>query len=97
MVVQTSAAHAGELADHRSLTELLAGVGELQGDPAALDQLIAELADVRRKLPVELREGDEGLQLDDRAFIARELGVAQQLLTAKLRAALAQGSDGDES
>jgi exonuclease SbcD len=95
VVVQTAAAEGGELDPHDTLGELLSGMGELQRDPAALDALIAELADVRRKLPVELREGDEALLLDDREFIARELSAAQQLLAARLRAALARPGEGD--
>lgn len=72
--------------------------GELDGPVAELRQLFQELAsneaelkelalvldDVFRKLPADLREGDDPLALDDPAWIQQALAEAEPLLVSRL-------------
>jgi DNA repair exonuclease SbcCD nuclease subunit len=59
---------------------------ELAGDEAGLKELAATLDDVFKKLPSELREGDEPLALDDPAWLRQTLAEAEPLLVGRLLA-----------
>jgi DNA repair exonuclease SbcCD nuclease subunit len=61
---------------------------ELQGDDADLDAMIGALAELRLKLPGELREreNDGGLRLDDAATVRELLGDVERLLLPRLTA-----------
>jgi DNA repair exonuclease SbcCD nuclease subunit len=67
------------------LGELLGYLHALRTDDAALVQLASEdLADLRTKLPPEVREGLDALQLDDPGFLRSELDAVEQLLMVRL-------------
>ena len=59
---------------------------ELQHDDEGLVPLMAELDDVHKKLPAELRTGPDGLRLDDPATVRRLLKEAEDLVLARLAA-----------
>src|SRR5262249_50487201 len=56
----------------------------LRTDPEAQRALLAELDDLRAKLPPELREGDDALQLDDPAILADALADLEQMVIPRL-------------
>jgi DNA repair exonuclease SbcCD nuclease subunit len=67
------------------LGELLGYLHALRTDDAALVQLASEdLSDLRTKLPPEVREGVDALQLDDADFLRSELDGVEQLLMVRL-------------
>ena len=68
------------------LGELTDLIGEYRDDVDRHDELGAELAELRSKLPPELREGPEslGLDLDDPERVRALLGEVQALLTTRL-------------
>jgi DNA repair exonuclease SbcCD nuclease subunit len=79
---------------HRSHAAISADgpIGELPGvfeklraDDAIIQSLREELADLARKLPQELKDGPEGLRLDDPAWLRGIFAKAEPLLVNKLR------------
>jgi DNA repair exonuclease SbcCD nuclease subunit len=75
-----------------AISELLAAIAAQREDPAVLGELAQELGELRSKLPPELREGDEGMRLEDPLFIARELDAALAILGARLAGAPQPGA-----
>jgi DNA repair exonuclease SbcCD nuclease subunit len=71
-------------ADDGGLAELLAAIAGARADGALLDQLGSEVQELRNKLPAELREGPEGLAIDDPEQLSLQLEAALQLLQARL-------------
>jgi exonuclease SbcD len=70
---------------HGALGELLGYLQSLRKHDAALLALANdELADLRAKLPAELREGHDALRLDDPEYLRGELDSVEQLLLARL-------------
>jgi DNA repair protein SbcD/Mre11 len=68
-----------------ALGELLGYLQSLRADDAALVQLAnEELHELRAKLPAELRDGVDGLRLDDPALLRAELDAVEQLLLVRL-------------
>lgn len=65
--------------------ELLRGLGNLAQDEAALGELAAELLDLKRKLPPELREGPDAIDLDSPEAIRRLLLEVEHTLLPALR------------
>jgi hypothetical protein len=64
---------------------LLGYLKQLRSDDAALVQLSSEeLHELRAKLPAELRDGEEGLRLDDPQRLRAELDAVEQLLLVRL-------------
>jgi len=64
--------------------QLVRAVRELRGDEDALRSLTAELAELKPKLPVELRTGADGYDLDDPALVRALLDDVEQLLLPRL-------------
>ena len=75
-----------ELPEEGPLAELLELLGELRSGEAELGSLAADLADLARRLPAELQEGDDALKLSDPARLCQLLGDVQPLLLDRLRA-----------
>jgi DNA repair exonuclease SbcCD nuclease subunit len=68
-----------------ALGELLGYLQSLRADDAALVQLAnEELHELRAKLPAELRDGVDGLRLDDPTLLRAELDAVEQLLLVRL-------------
>jgi DNA repair exonuclease SbcCD nuclease subunit len=65
--------------------ELLDLLEELKDDPDMLNQLSAELLDVLKKLPRELKEGPGAIKLDDSDWLRVLLMEVQALLLTKLQ------------
>jgi DNA repair exonuclease SbcCD nuclease subunit len=78
---------AGIEAESDPLAELWRFLQELRGDAGRLQELAADLAELKRKLPSELRAGSDALALEDPAWVARELEEAAQILLPRLDAA----------
>lgn len=68
-----------------AIGELLRGLGENIADDARLLELGAELSDLKRKLPPELREGPDAIDLDSPQALRRLLGEVEQTLSLSLR------------
>ena len=66
--------------------ELLSLIDEIDADPAALGALAAELAELEKKLPRELREGTEGWAADRPGWLAGILAESRALLLRRLKA-----------
>lgn len=67
-----------------AIGQLARALDALARDPAALGELRAIFADLKRKLPSQAVEGDEGLKLDDPEFFAGLLPEVRELLLARL-------------
>jgi DNA repair exonuclease SbcCD nuclease subunit len=63
-----------------AIGELARSLDSMKGDPPALGLLAAELADLKQKLPLELREGDMALAFDDEHMRAILADVEEMLL-----------------
>lgn len=68
------------------LAELVRFLDELRGDDAALGELGGELAELLRKLPVELKEGGDSLRLDHPDQLRQALVQVQEMLVGRLLA-----------
>ncbi|HHH31065.1 MAG TPA: DNA repair exonuclease [Polyangiaceae bacterium] len=78
---------AGLSARDDAVGQIARALAELQHDDEGLAPLMAELQDVHKKLPAELRSaGPEGLRLDDPSTVRRLLREAENLVLARLAA-----------
>lgn len=68
------------------ITELLDYLDEIRSDPALLESLGGVLEDLVKKLPKELREGEEALYRDKREWLLDILGHVQPMLIGRLKA-----------
>jgi DNA repair exonuclease SbcCD nuclease subunit len=68
------------------LEELVAVLGELGRDPKELTQLGEQLTDLKRKLPAELTQSDEGLDPTDPAWLRGLLDQVEPVLRERLLA-----------
>jgi DNA repair protein SbcD/Mre11 len=68
-----------------AIGELLRGLGNLGRDDAALVELGAELLELKRKLPPELREGPEAIDLESPEALRRLLSEVEQTLVPAVR------------
>jgi DNA repair protein SbcD/Mre11 len=68
------------------LDELLRTLRDIEGDEAALACLSEELSDLRRKLPTELTDGEDSLNLDDPVRLREFLSEIEPLLLARIGA-----------
>jgi DNA repair protein SbcD/Mre11 len=68
-----------------AIGELLRGLGNLGRDDAALVELAAELVELKRKLPPELREGPDALDLESPEALRRLLVEVEQTLVPAVR------------
>ena len=66
------------------LGELVEYLGELRGRPEELGWLADELAELKRKLPAELQEGDDPLRLDNPNWLAEQLQHVEPILLSRL-------------
>src|SRR5262249_45216687 len=80
--VELATAAAVDAAEHAqrddALGELIRSVRALRGDDAALAELAGAFAELSRKLPAELREGEDGLRLTAPAEMRRRLDQVEQ-------------------
>jgi DNA repair exonuclease SbcCD nuclease subunit len=75
----------GALAEHEDVVgQLVRSLDELRQDEEALTELLGEFDDLKRKLPRELREGEEGIRLDDPETLRGALDDVEQLLLPRL-------------
>ena len=68
-----------------AIGELLRGLGSLTRDDAALSELAAELVELKRKLPPELREGPDAIDLESPDALRRLLAEVEQTLLPAVR------------
>jgi hypothetical protein len=74
------------------IEEMRRYLGELRCDHGQLAELSAELADFYRKLPGELFQGEDGLPVNDPAFMEQCLGDVESLLVSRMSGALSERS-----
>jgi hypothetical protein len=67
-----------------ALAELLRPAEALAADEALVAAVRGDLADLARKLPAELRQGPDGIDLSSSEALARGLTRAKDLLAARL-------------
>ncbi len=67
-----------------AIGQLAAALQALAADPAACAELPLLFAELKRKLPREATEGEDGLRLDDPAFFAALLPEVRDLLLSRL-------------
>jgi DNA repair protein SbcD/Mre11 len=68
-----------------AIGELLRGLGALARDDAALLELAAELVELKRKLPPELREGPDAIDLDSPEALRSLLAEVEDTLLPAVR------------
>ena len=73
-----------------ALGGLLRAITGLEADDALLAEIGVAFADLKAKLPAELRHGDDPLIVDDLCTLREAVGEAKELLVARL---LATGDD----
>jgi DNA repair exonuclease SbcCD nuclease subunit len=69
-----------------AMGDLLSLIDEIEDDPAALGALAAELTELEKKLPRELREGAEGWAPDRPGWLAGILAESRSMLLRRLTA-----------
>jgi DNA repair exonuclease SbcCD nuclease subunit len=67
-----------------AIGQLARSLRALRDDQAGLTALLPEFASLRKKLPQEAREGDDGIRLDDPAFLREALEDVEQMLISRL-------------
>jgi len=72
-------------AQHDAIGQLARSLDALKGDGAGLEHLVVELANLRQRLPLELREGDGALAFDE-AHMRRVIDDVEQMLIPRLLA-----------
>jgi len=76
---------AASLAERRdAIGQLVHALDALGRDPLALRELGGCLAELKRALPEEASEGEDGVRLDDTEFLASALPDVRELLLARL-------------
>jgi exonuclease SbcD len=75
-----------------AIGEMLRGLGDLADDDAALAELASELVELKRKLPADLREGPDAIDLDSPEALRQLLHSIEETLVPTLR-----GSEGAAS
>lgn len=70
-----------------ALGEVLRGFSAVRQDDRAMHELAEQLADLRRMLPLELREGPDGFDLEDLGTVRELLAEAEQSILPRLFAA----------
>jgi len=68
-----------------AIGEMLRGLGGLADDDVALAELALELSELKRKLPAELREGPDAIDLDSPEALRRLLRSIEETLVPTLR------------
>ncbi len=68
------------------LGELAEYIALLQSDPVECARLAGELAELKRKLPAEFKEGEDRIDLDDPKLLADALRHVEPMLLGRLRA-----------
>ena len=63
---------------------LLRMIGDLDADEQVLASMIGEFADIQRKLPAELRTGEDAIDLDNPETLRGALEDVKQLLVARI-------------
>lgn len=64
--------------------QVMRSLRELRRDDVRLTALLGEFADLRRKLPAALRDGDEALRLDDPESLRAALDDVEQMILPRL-------------
>lgn len=72
------------LAREDASAELVRAFRDLAADDATLGELAGELASLTSRLPIELRDGDDSLDLADGGVLERLVADAEQLVLARL-------------
>jgi hypothetical protein len=67
------------------LAELAEVIAQMRADPGELARLAGELIELKRKLPAELTEGEDRIDLDDPKLLADALGHVEPMLLGRLR------------
>jgi exonuclease SbcD len=67
-----------------AIGQLVRSLDSMQHDDALLDELVAELSDVLRAMPPELRDAEHGLDLSDREQARALLSSAGRMLLPRL-------------
>ncbi len=68
-----------------AIGEMLRGLGSLAADDAALSELALELGELKRKLPADLREGPDAIDLDSPEAMRELLSAIEETLGSALR------------
>ena len=66
------------------IAEMIRYLDEVRADPSLVRELAGVLNELGKKLPRELREGDEAPQLDDEQWVADILGQVRPMLVRRL-------------
>jgi exonuclease SbcD len=82
--IETASPSMRETADDGPLGELAQLMTEVCGSDEQLRELEKELADLRAKLPLELREGPDAIPLDDPAWLRQLVQQAEPMLVGRL-------------
>ncbi|HEY4157973.1 MAG TPA: DNA repair exonuclease [Polyangiaceae bacterium] len=75
-----------------ALGQMLRGIRSLENDPAALTELAQEVADLRRKLPADLFEGPDALDLESEGAMRELLSEVAQSIIPSLESGAEGGS-----
>ena len=67
-----------------AIGQVLRSLRALRGDEDRLAQLLAKFGDLRRKIPANLREGDDAIRLEDPEAIRAALEDVEQILLPRL-------------
>jgi DNA repair exonuclease SbcCD nuclease subunit len=70
--------------DEGPIGELVKYIAELRADDEELLAFASVLDDLRRKLPEDLQRGDDGVRLDDAAWLREALAEVEPLLVGRL-------------
>ena len=73
--------------------QLARSLRDLSQDEAAMRALFDELGDLKKRLPLELREGPDGALIDDAAKMREVLGDVEQLLMPRLVGTSGEGAE----
>jgi DNA repair exonuclease SbcCD nuclease subunit len=85
LATRTSAERAVLRDREDAIGELLRGLGNISRDDTALAELAAELLELKRKLPPELREGPDAIDLESPEAMRRLLTEVEQTLLPAVR------------
>ena len=67
-----------------AIGQVVRSLREMVADPAAGERLLSEFADLRRKLPHDVRDGEDGVRLDDADTLRDALVDVERLLLPRL-------------